>query len=96
MKTKYEVLDESTMDIEDLESERALQLATVSAIHRARQFGTAFVVCENGQTKDIPANQTKPYEDRLLADAERLDRRIQFLKQSTAADYSLNECPQQK
>ncbi|MSU59537.1 MAG: hypothetical protein EXS35_15430 [Pedosphaera sp.] len=93
MKEKYELLDESTMDIEDLESERALQLATISAIHRARQFGTAFVVCEDGQTKDIPADKTKPYEDRLLANAERLNQRIQLLKQSGATDYSLNDKP---
>ncbi len=93
MKTKYELLDESTMDIEDLESERALQLATVSAIHRARQFGTAFVVCEDGQTRDIPPGQTQPYEDRLLANAEQLNQRIQFLKQSEPADYSLNDKP---
>jgi hypothetical protein len=96
MKAKYELLDESTMDIEDLESERALQLATVSAIHRARQFGTAFVVCEDGKTRDIPPAQTQPYEDRLLANAERLLQRIQFLKQSVPTDYSLNDRPAQK
>ncbi len=93
MKSKYELMDESTMDIEDLESERALQLATVSAIHRARQFGTAFVVCEDGQTRDIPPGQTQPYEDRLLANAEQLNQRIQFLKQSEPTDYSLNDKP---
>ena len=93
MKAKYELLDESTMDIEDLEAERALQLATISAIHRARQFGTAFVVCEDGRTKDIPPDKTKPYEDRLQANAERLNQRIQFLKVSAATDYSLNDKP---
>ena len=96
MKAKYELLDESTMDIEDLEAERALQLATVSAIHRARQFGTAFVVCEDGKTRDIPPDQTKPYEERLLASAEKLNQRIQYLKQSGATDYSLNDRPPQK
>ena len=93
MKAKYELLDEATMDIEDLEAERALNLATISAIHRARQFGTAFVVCEDGKTKDIPPDQTKPYEERLLASAERLNQRIQFLKQSGPGDYSLNDKP---
>jgi hypothetical protein len=93
MKSKYELLDESNMDIEELEAERALHLATISAIHRARRSGTAFVVCEDGKTKDIPPDQTKPYEDRLLASAEKLNQRIQNLKQSSAADWSLNDKP---
>lgn len=59
----------------------------------ARQFGTAFVVCEEGQTRDIPPGQTQPYEDRLLANAEQLNQRIQFLKQSEPTDYSLNDKP---
>lgn len=96
MNAKYEVLDESTMDIEDLEAERALQLATVSAIHRARRFGTAFVVCEDGKTRDIPPDQTKAFEDRLLASAEKLNQRIQALKQSAASDYSFNDKPPQQ
>jgi len=93
MKLKYEVLDESMLDIEDLEAERALQLATISAIQRARRFSTAFVVCEDGKTKDIPPDQTAPYEHRLLASAAKLAQRIEFLKQSGTTDYSLNDKP---
>ena len=93
MKAKYELLDESTMDIEDLEAERALQLATISAIHRARQFGTAFVVCEDGRTKDIPPDKTKPYEDRLQANAEPLKKHPKFFKNLTATDYYLKNNP---
>jgi hypothetical protein len=95
MNLKYEVLDESTMDIEELEAECALQLAAISAIRRARQFGTALVLCDDGKTKDVPADQTQPYEKHLLASAEKLNQRIQLLKQSGSPDWSLNDKPAQ-
>jgi len=96
MKAKYELLEDSMLDAEDLAAERDLQLAAVDSIRRARRFGTAWVIREGGQIKEIPPDQTKPYEDRLLAGAEKLNQRIQFLKKSEGGDYSMNDKPQQK
>ena len=76
MSPKFDPLDESTMDVEDLQVERDMQLAAVDAIRRARRFGTPYVIRENGQIKQIPPDQTGPNEERLLAIAERLNRRI--------------------
>ena len=96
MKTKYEILDDSMLDAEDLAAERDLQLAAVDSIRRARRFGTAWVIREDGQIKEIPPDQTAPYESRLLASAEKLNQRIESLKRAGSADYSLNERPPQK
>jgi hypothetical protein len=87
MKLKYEVIDESQLDIEDLEVERDLQLAAVDAIRRARRFGTYYVIRHD---KMIPPDQTGPYEERLLATAERLNRRIAELR-GPAQNLELNE-----
>jgi hypothetical protein len=80
MNRKFELFDESTMDIEDLEVERDLQLAAVDAILRARRCGTNYVISEDDRVKLIPGDKTGPYEERLLASAARLDRRIAELK----------------
>jgi len=98
MNSKYELFDESTMDIEDLQVERDLQLAAVDAIRRARRCGTYYVISENDQIKEIPGDKTGPYEERLLARAARLDRRIVEL-QSRQAEESiavLNDLPASK
>lgn len=96
MKPKYEVLDDSMLDAEDLAAERDLQLAAVDSIRRARRFGTAWVIRENGEIREIPPEQTGPYESQLLTSAEKLNQRIQILKQAGAGDYSLNERPPQQ
>ncbi|MCO5050816.1 MAG: hypothetical protein M9920_00730 [Verrucomicrobiae bacterium] len=93
MKTNYEILDDTMLDAEDLAAERDLQLAAVDSIRRARQFGITWVTREDGKIKEIPPEQTAPYENRLLASAEKLNQRIQFLKQSEASNYSLNDQP---
>jgi len=89
MKLESELMDESTMDIEDLEVERDLQLAAVDAIRRARRFGTFFVISHD---KMIPPDKTGPYEQRLLATADRLNRRIAELG-GAAQNLELNDKP---
>jgi hypothetical protein len=92
MKLESVLLDESTMDIEDLEVERDLQLAAVDAIRRARRFGTLYVIRHD---KMIPPDQTGPYEERLLATADRLNRRIAELR-GPAQNMELNDHPTEK
>lgn len=96
MKAKYEILEDSMLDAEDLAAERDLQLAAVDSIRRARRFGTAWVIREGGQIKEVLPDHTEPYENRLLASAEKLNQRIQLLKPSSPSDYSLNDRPVQK
>jgi hypothetical protein len=98
MSKKYELFDESTMDIEDLETERDVQLAAVDAIRRARRCGTHYVISEDDQVKEIPGDKTAPYEERLLASAARLDGRIAELRsrQPEAPELILNDKPAQK
>ena len=95
MDDDYELMDESTMDIEDLEAERDLQLAAVDAIRRARRFGTYYCIREDNENKKIPPDKTGPYEERLLALAEKHNQRIAELRkdQTTLAPLVLNEGP---
>jgi hypothetical protein len=95
MKLKYELMDESMMDIEDLEVERDLNLAAVDAIRRARRFGTCYVIREDDQVKEIPPDKTAPYENQLLANADRLNRSIAGL-QATNQNYILNDRPSEQ
>lgn len=97
MRIKYELMDESNVDVENLEAERALQLAAVDAIRRARRFGTSYVIWEDEKVKEIPPDQTGPYEQRLLESAERLNQRILALKQSIQppSGVMLNDKPPQ-
>ena len=83
------------MDVEDLQAERDLNLAAVDAIRRARRFGTFYVIREDEQVKRIPPDKTAPYEERLLANAARLDRRIAEL-QSQPQNVVLNDSPSEK
>jgi hypothetical protein len=92
MKLKYEIIDESELDIEDLEVERDMQLAAVDAIRRARRFGTFYVIMEGDEVKNIPPDKTAPYEERLLATADRLNRRIAELR-GPAQNIELNDKP---
>jgi hypothetical protein len=98
MNAKYELFDESTMDIEDLQVERDLQLASVDAIRRARRCGTYYVISEDDQIKQIPGDKTGPYEEKLLASAARLDRRIVELQSRQAQEPAavLNDLPAPK
>jgi hypothetical protein len=93
---KFEVIeiDESEMDIEDLEVEKTLQLAAVDAIRRARCCGTYYVIREGDEIKEIPGDKTGPYEERLLARAAQLGHRITELRSQEQA--VLNETPPPK
>lgn len=95
MKLNFIEIDESEMDVEDLLAERDLQLAAVDAIRRARRCGTYFVISEDDQIKKIPGDKTGPYEERLLASAARLDRRIAELHARQAEEPAavLNDKP---
>ena len=91
MKAKIEDWDESILDVEDYQAERALTNAALTAIHRARQFGTDFVIEEDGKTKCLRPNETAPYEKRFLEDLERLNRKIAELQAKQPNALELNE-----
>jgi|KBSMisStandDraft_5_1062788.scaffolds.fasta_scaffold244646_2 hypothetical protein len=91
MKTKIEDWDESFLDIEDYQVERALTNAALTAIHRARQFSTDFVIEEDGKTKCLRPNETAPYEKRFLEDLERINRKIAELQTQKSNALELNE-----
>jgi len=94
MKPKIEDWDESFLDLEDYQAERALTNAALTAIHRARQFGTDFVVEEDGRTKCLKPNETAPYEKRFLEDLDRLNHKIAELQAQQPNALSLNDKPQ--
>ena len=93
MITKIESWDESFLEVEDYQVERALTNGALDAIHRARRFGTDFVVEEDGKTRSLRPDETAPYEKRLLEDLERLNRRIAELQTQSGQPFSLNERP---
>ena len=93
MKPKIEDWDESFLDIEDYQAERALTNAALTAIHRARRFGTDFVVEENGRVKSLKPHETAPYEKSFLEDLDRLNRKIADLQAKQPNALSLNETP---
>jgi hypothetical protein len=95
MRTKIEKWDESFLDIEDYQVERALTNAALDAIHRARRFGTDFVIEEDDQVKSLRPNETAPYEKRLLEDLSRLNRKIAELQAQDPNALALNERPKQ-
>jgi hypothetical protein len=92
MKTGIEPWDDSFLDLEDYQVERALTNAALDAIRRARQCGTDFVVEEDGKPKSLRPDETAPYEKRFLEDLERLNRKIAELEGQSPS--SLNDRPQ--
>ena len=94
MKTKIEDWDESFLDLEDYQAERALTNAALTALHRAREFGTDFVVEEDGRTKCLRPDETAPYEKRFLEDLEQLNRKISELQAKQPNAVELNEKPE--
>src|SRR6266478_573977 len=95
-KRKIEDWDESFLDMEDYQVERALTNAALTAIHRARRFGSDFIVEEDGRTKALKPNETAPYEKRFLEDLDRINRKIAELEARNANALSLNEQPEKK
>lgn len=97
MKTKLEDWNESILDVEDYQVERALTNAALDAIETARRFGTDFVVEENGVTKSLRPEETGPYEKRFKEDLERINGKIAELEtKSSATHLELNDKPDQK
>jgi len=94
MKTKIEDWDESFLDVEDYQVERALTNGALDAIHRARRFGTDFVVEEDGKTRSLGPDETAPYEKHLIENLERLNRKIAELQGHSGQTFSLNERPE--
>jgi DNA-directed RNA polymerase specialized sigma24 family protein len=93
MKIRVENWDESNLDIEDYQVERALTNAALDAIRRARRFGTDFVVEEDGRAKSLRSEETAAYEKRVLEDLARLNRKITELQAKSSGPFSLNEKP---
>lgn len=93
MKLEFEDWDESILDVEDYQAERALTNAALDAIRRARRFGTDFVVEEDGKTKCLKPNETTPYEKGFLEDLDRINRKIAELQAQKPNALSLNETP---
>jgi hypothetical protein len=93
MSTKIEDWDESILDVEDYQVERALTNAALDAIRRARHFGTDFVVEEKGQAKSLRPNETGPYEQRFLEDLDRINKKIAELQAKQLNALELNEKP---
>src|SRR5438105_3421304 len=94
MSTKWEDWDEAFLDLEDYQVERALNNAAIDAIRRARQFGTDYVIEENGRAKSIKPEDTGPYEKVLIENVERLSRKIAELQTKEQGSLALNETPQ--
>ena len=93
MKTNIESWDESFLDVEDYQVERALTNAALDAIHRARRCGTDFVIEEDGRPKSLRPDETAPYEKRLLEDLDRINRKIAELEGQLPGSLCLNESP---
>lgn len=94
MKTKIEDWDESFLEVEDYQVERALTNGALDAIQRARRFGTDFVVEEDGKTRSLRPDETAPYEKHLIENLERLNRKIAELQGQSGQTFSLNERPE--
>ncbi len=94
MKTKIEDWDESFLDIEDYQVERAANNAAIDAIRRARRFGTQYVIWENNRVKEVPPDQTGPYEKALLENVEKLSRKIAELQAKQPNALELNDKPE--
>jgi len=93
MMIKIEDWDESFLDLEDYQVERAANNAALDAIRRARSFGTNYVIWEDGHLKEVPPKQTEPYEKQLVEHVEKLSRKIAELQAQNPEALALNERP---
>jgi hypothetical protein len=94
MKMQFDDWDESSLDLEDFQVERALNHAALDAIHRARRFGTKYVIWEDERVKSLGPDETAPHEQILLENVERLNRKIAELQAKEPNALSLNDKPQ--
>ncbi len=95
MKTPFENWDESFLDIEDYQVERASTRAALDAIQRATRFGTDVVIEEDDRVKSLRPDEAEPYEKRLLESLEILNRKITELQAQSSNALALNERPKQ-
>jgi hypothetical protein len=58
---QFEEWDDSFLDLEDYQVERALTNAALDAIRRARQFGTKYVIWEDERVKSLAPHETGPH-----------------------------------
>ena len=91
MKTIIEDWDETILDVEDYQAERAMQNAALDAIRRARRCGTSYVIWEDGRVKALRPDETEPYEKRGLKNLERLNKKIAELQKLSPEALALNE-----
>jgi DNA-directed RNA polymerase specialized sigma24 family protein len=91
MKMQFEEWDDSFLDLEDYQVERALTNAALDAIRRARRFGTRYVIWEDERVKSLAPDETAPHEHRLLENVERLNRKIAELQAQDPNALELNE-----
>lgn len=96
MKTIIEDWDESFLDLEDYQVERAMQNAALEAIRRARRCGTSYVIFEDSRVKALLPSETEPYEKRGLLNLERINRKIAELQKLSPETLALNDRPAQK
>ncbi len=89
MNTGIEDWDESILDLEDYQVERAANRAALDAIDRARRFGTKYVIWEDGRVKSLGPDETEPYRRKLLENVDRLNCKITELEKRGA--LALNE-----
>jgi hypothetical protein len=93
---QFEEWDDSFLDSEDYQVERALTNAALDAIRRARQFGTKYVIWEDERVKSLAPDETGPHEQRLLENVERLSGKIEELQVQKANALELNERAEKK
>jgi len=91
MKMHFEEWDDSLLDLEDYQVERALTNAALDAIRRARRFGTKYVIWEDEHVKSLGPDETGPHEQRLLENVERINRKIAELQAQQPNALELNE-----
>ena len=96
MKTIIEDWDESIMEVEDYQVERAMQNAALDAIRRARRCGTSYVIFEDNRVKALRPDETAPYEERGIKNLDRLNRKIAELQKLSPESLMLNDRPPKK
>ncbi|MBI5385195.1 MAG: hypothetical protein HZA90_10985 [Verrucomicrobia bacterium] len=93
MKTVLEPWDESIMDLEDYQAERAMQKGIIHAMRRARALGTDFIMEDAGKMKKVPPRDTPRLEQQALANLDRLNRIIAELEAKRTSAAVLNDRP---
>ena len=96
MKTVIEQLTDDFLDLEDFQAERALQLAALDAMDRAKRCGTGFVVWESDRVRVLKPDETGDYRQRATQNLDRINRKIAELQKLSPETLALNDRPPQK